>query len=109
MNDPAKKRPWFQFSLMTAIVMMLAASGLLWLNTQQNRWSGNQGWPFSYRVWKRTRIHGFFIGFETKWLLWWLVGDVVVGLAVVFIIAFLCESLVRRQDRQRQQREGAKP
>ncbi|MCY3018880.1 MAG: hypothetical protein NTW87_07625 [Planctomycetota bacterium] len=33
MSDAPKKRPLFQFSLATAIVMMFAAGGVMYLNT----------------------------------------------------------------------------
>jgi len=34
MNDPTKKRPWFQYHLSTAVVLMFVAAGLLWLNVR---------------------------------------------------------------------------
>jgi len=32
MDEKPKKRPWFQFQLSTAVVLMFVAAGLLWLN-----------------------------------------------------------------------------
>ncbi len=37
MSTPSTKRPWFQFHLSTAIVLMFAASGLLWANMRPAR------------------------------------------------------------------------
>ena len=33
MTDAPKKRPWFQFHLSTAVVLMFVAGGLMWANT----------------------------------------------------------------------------
>lgn len=42
------KRPWFQFHLSTAIILMFVASGLLWLNIPQHSDEVflTRGWPF---------------------------------------------------------------
>lgn len=32
MDEKPRKRPWFQFHLSTAVVLMFVAAGLLWLN-----------------------------------------------------------------------------
>ena len=32
MSDAPKKRPWLQFHISTAIIMMFVAGGLMWLN-----------------------------------------------------------------------------
>jgi len=37
MSDAPKKRPWFQFHLSTAIVMMFVASGMMWANFRVTR------------------------------------------------------------------------
>jgi hypothetical protein len=34
MDEKPKKRPWFQFHLSTAVVLMFVAGGLLWANMQ---------------------------------------------------------------------------
>jgi hypothetical protein len=106
MNDPAKKRPWFQFSLLTAIVVMLAASGLLGANLRprieniftSSHWivtSEKYGWPLSFRY------RGF-------WSWRGIVADTAVAAIIIMAAGFLCESLVRRPDCLRKRRE-AKP
>jgi hypothetical protein len=68
------RRPWFQFSLMTAIVMMLVASGLLGLNMHEfenlsfihdkdlgfiiEKQEHVQGWPFPVRQITNLKIIG---------------------------------------------------
>ena len=55
MDNKPKKRPWFQFHLSTAIILMFAAAGLLWLNmrpdVQATPFGSNElvawGWPFT--------------------------------------------------------------
>jgi len=103
--------------LLTAIVMMLAASGLLWLNVRRYEgrdltgyWShiDKHGWPFTY-LQSTMGLHGItvFGGFFSPFF---LVIDIFVSLAIVFAVAILCESLVRCQDRRRQaKREASKP
>ena len=36
MSEQPQKRPWFQYHLSTAIILMFVASGLLWLNMRLN-------------------------------------------------------------------------
>jgi hypothetical protein len=64
MNDAPEKRPWFQYHLSTAIVLMFVTGGLMWPNLQQQVQaevfvSGpasyqvirteSFGWPFRFR------------------------------------------------------------
>ena len=37
MSDAAKKRPWFQYHLSTAVVLMFVAGGLMWANMTPER------------------------------------------------------------------------
>ena len=37
MSEQPKKRPWLQFHLSTAVVLMFVASGLLWLNMRPHQ------------------------------------------------------------------------
>ncbi|MCY3017909.1 MAG: hypothetical protein NTW87_02605 [Planctomycetota bacterium] len=37
MDEKPKKRPWFQFHLSTAVVLMFVVGGLVWLNTRKIR------------------------------------------------------------------------
>ena len=65
MPDKPKKRPWFQFSLSTALVMMFVAAMLLGLNVKYLSFNfgieANFGFPFLfyYEVGIRSR-HWFF-------------------------------------------------
>ena len=134
MNDPPKKRPWFQFSLMTAVVMMLTAGVLLGLNMfprvrevdlpkrHLNENVNRYGWPFSF-ISERKSLDG-----EAKGWDYWTddqtftftahVGivnatyfsvDLLICIGVLAILGYFCEYLVRRNDRLRKQREASKP
>ena len=113
MNDAPKKRPWFQFSLMTAIMMMLTAGGLLGLNLLPSPPKVLQvdscahtvyGWPFCcvevvvpppILHWHKT----------TSWASGWLAIDVLINSSIILFATLVCESLVRRQDRKRQAKQ----
>ncbi|MCY3023597.1 MAG: hypothetical protein NTW87_31845 [Planctomycetota bacterium] len=110
-----KKRPWFQFSLGTAIVMMFVAGALLWLNMTErfvnnveltdDRGSNssifqvtNCGWPaHSVTKWSRIELNGKRVeppeldGVAWQWQ--WLACDAIVALAICGTIAFVCEWL----------------
>jgi hypothetical protein len=121
MNDPLKKRPWFQFSLLTAFVMMLAASGLVELNLI-DRDTGEAaillrnciyngpcdtvrdprcpfhvyGWPFTAFSSGSLIVYSAF-GFNGIQL----AADIVIGLAIIFASGCVAGCLVRRQYRKR--------
>jgi len=80
--DRPNKRPWFQFSLLTAIVMMLVAGGLLWLNLD------NCGRPFEYSD------RAFGPGTISPRL--YVLADVVFYLAVLFITGLFSKWLFRQ-------------
>jgi len=136
--DKPKKRPWFQFSLMTAIVVMLAASGLLGLNFHETHGGRGccgsvgctvtqdymRGWPFGFII-RRTQweILNPSLGGPKDWATCEppsnashgnrieyivLVFDLMSWIVLLGTAALICEYLVRRHDRRRQQRE-AKP
>ncbi len=109
------KRRWFQIHLNTAIVLMLSASGLVWLNVRLYRISeehvyrghlesgwdflDGRGWPFCFQNIAST---------THKWRPPIADGISVVPLAMdVAAIAMLqtllaigCESLIRRRERK---------
>ena len=106
------KRPWFRFSLLTAVLMMLAAGGMLWLNASAIEFMYGQttelpnggiefddcfgkayGWPW---LWI------FDVEPHCRWRGIALVGDVVTLALAIGSTAFVCESILRR-------REGRKP
>jgi hypothetical protein len=48
MSDTPKKRPWFQFHLSTAVVLMFVAAGQLWMNLgvfEGQLYQSRLGWP----------------------------------------------------------------
>ena len=47
MDAKPKKRPWFQFHLSTAVVLMFVASGLLWSNLRFTEFEVESGFPGS--------------------------------------------------------------
>jgi hypothetical protein len=118
------RRPWFQFSLMTAIVMMFTASGLLWLNTKpytvlaaatdSNQFKVEakaQGWPFCFILTQKPWCIALSSNPEcekTSLSVGWLVADALVNLGIVLLSAIVCEGIVRRKDRERQlKQEGS--
>jgi hypothetical protein len=131
----ARYRRWraLRTSPLTAIVMMLTASGLLWANVRQSEWncpkiSGSQiivrGWPMpvillirDVRFSKIIKVNGNQIEAQdlvtqekTDVSASAIIIDAVIACAILFIIDFLCEYLVRRADRLKQlKREVSKP
>ena len=102
MPEQPKKRPWFQYHLSTAIVVMFVASGLLWLNVRNQNWIHlpdddlpSYGWPFIYfnRYWM---FEGSKSLFYNEWYCWHLIGNILIALAIVIVVAFVCEWHIRR-------------
>jgi hypothetical protein len=111
MSDaPAKKRPWFQCSLATAIVMMFVAAGLLWLNMRdrlETVWVPQYGWLFvaaekplipsvipgppTITDPAPNRIHVSVVG---------VVADCIVALTILCLAGVLCEWRIRCKERQ---------
>ncbi|MCY3018878.1 MAG: hypothetical protein NTW87_07610 [Planctomycetota bacterium] len=115
MSDAPKKRPWLQFHLSTAVVLMFVAAGLLWLNMRDRHslfletvWATQYGWPFVAAEKPRyqyvipgsptiitgpaaNRIHVSIVG---------VVADCIVALVVLFVVGVLCERLIRRKERR---------
>jgi hypothetical protein len=108
MDHSTTKRPWFQFHLSTAIILMFVASGLLGANLYEqpplylqipfDDLNLSRGWPWIYyECYGRHRISGPW--YNERWHLWPLLGDTAVGFATVFVTAILLEYRIRRQRR----------
>jgi hypothetical protein len=124
MTDaPAKKRPWLQYHLSTAVVLMFVAAGLLWLNMTRRSaedfgyWTKtcrgtfvnyrytDYGWPVRcVSELSPTEVGGKRIepprtfGVILEWQ--WLACDVIVALIICGTTAILCEQLIRRKERR---------
>jgi hypothetical protein len=104
MAESAEKpRRWFQFHLSTAIVLMFAASGLVWVNVVEYEFEpqiirelfsdGHMpvcGWPFMY--WRK---YNFVSGKTTEWIP--LLGNIAVAALILAAVATVCEMLIRRK------------
>jgi hypothetical protein len=118
MSEPRKRR-WFQIHLSTALIAMLAASTLLYLNVTESHshiiytWSYKdvwytgtlvRGWPYQYTVdgsypWDDWRGTGYeYLG---RSILFSLVADVILSIALVIGLMIFCESLLRRRETQK--------
>jgi hypothetical protein len=112
-SQPVRKRPWFQFHLSTAVILMCAAGGLLWANLSRSEFmyciveespSGGSwtdcvgqayGWPCA--SWYSHPGLGSEITVEgTKICL-----DVASALCLLLLVAFTLEWLIRRRERNR--------
>lgn len=107
MNDAPTKRPWFQFHLSTAIIVMFAAAGLLWLNlnlmTGWTKAGPHYGFPLPFWTrwfagWVQDRLNG-----EGKPVIhteiWWgqLCVNLLLNAMVLIAIGWFCEWLIRRK------------
>ena len=107
---PEQKRPWFQYHLSTCIVLMFVAGGLIWANACANR--PNLGWPQIFyespqgppgfdqfagadgRVWHLEKPTKY------SWNEWAFASDTAVMMVSLFIVACICEFLLRRRERR---------
>jgi hypothetical protein len=111
------KRRWFQIHLSTAIVMMFAASGLLWLNLRLVRathpeliefgpssrtWIETRGWPYAVCIREAINSYSFDGPFKetgveesTHWNAAW--QNALVALITLIVIAFCAECFIRRE------------
>jgi hypothetical protein len=110
------KRPWFRFHLLTAVLMMFAAGGLLWANTLirpfpidlgegLTKHVAGQGWPQCYlQTNKGAEDLGCSIKVEEEGIVDYppLLFDFLCGAIILMVIALTSESLLRG-------REGRKP
>jgi hypothetical protein len=107
MSDKPK-RSWFQFRLVTAVLLMFLAAGLTYLNMREkeeespftSRWNFtiSYGWPMTYRC------DYYMIEKSEKKLLgvdWFRTGcalDVTGALAIVTTGLISCEAIIRRRE-----------
>ena len=93
MDEKPRERPWFQYHLSTAIVLMFAAAALLWLNLglREHRL---YGWPFHVYSYDFTyydaAIGGYHVTPTTNDVAW-LVANVVVCLLLLAGVGIMCE------------------
>jgi hypothetical protein len=119
-NKP--KRPWFRFHLLTAVLMMFAAGGVIGVNTCERVFREYQtmpdsansesrllrtqlwgmGWPFCYFQTRATVVRH-----KGDWDLgpnhepiekMPLAGDIIIGVGIVIALAFVSEFLLRRRE-----------
>ncbi|MCY3019181.1 MAG: hypothetical protein NTW87_09165 [Planctomycetota bacterium] len=107
MTEIPRTRPWLQFHLSTAVVLMFVAAGLLWLNmhdTERQLWI-EHGWPcVAVRRAEVAFVEGpFGVRLDrphTTIKPWGMAVDGLVAVATLFLVAFLCESRIRRRERR---------
>jgi hypothetical protein len=102
------KRPWFQYHLSTAIILMFVASGLLWLNLTESTtiwrlddvpFSFRQwGWPFLWPHNPWAHSQPYFISPSVDYYSP-LIVDAAIATALLVFIAFVLEYRIRRQQR----------
>jgi hypothetical protein len=102
MSDAPKKRPWFQFHLSTAVVMVFVAAGLLWLNTTSRcpdkKTYAAYGWPLgAYDRYGLLNMDGRYEKAE-GWIISGLVVNVLVGLTAILVVGIVCEWQIRLGD-----------
>jgi hypothetical protein len=111
MTDAPKKRPWLQFHLSTAIIMMFVAAGLLWVNMHavpQRRDTGGGymqhfGWPMTMASQERyytLDAVGLVNGRLNIGGLDSIVVNAIVALFILVATAVVCEWFIRRRERQ---------
>jgi len=104
------KRPWFQFHLSTAIILMFVASGLLWLNMrplpQPTRLSPPnweipvRGWPLTTRYFVMTldsEEAALMVNAGGYWHWQNVALNVLCALVILVSVAALCEWRIHRR------------
>jgi hypothetical protein len=99
------KRPWFRFHLLTAVLIMLAASGMLWANCDKleinvpndktDYGAEAYGWP----CWVFLKRSGTLAGINMDGQWWFASGiltNVAVGLAILAALTLASEFILRR-------------
>ena len=110
MSEKEKpKRRWFQFSLSTAVVLMLLAGGMLWGNftrvVSTGELAGVQferlqaGWPFVYFKSDYFSKHNMFFEPRMDWA--WAFVDICCVLLLLIIAGSICEFIIRRLEARR--------
>jgi len=111
MSEQPKKRPWFQFSLMTAIVIMLMDGGLLWMvcvpfyadaDTNIVIYHGPMPPTFLPEFPSLGRPFIFAQQQNETWRWRWtaLAADAVLISCITLFVGFICEWHVRRLERK---------
>ena len=127
MSDAPKKRPWLQFHLSTAVVLMFVAAGLLWLNMPKQTYSAKdakvtaivpggadatpppapfpmdvwqQGWPLEWRLVLEDTIGGVSPPRHEETGYWNLTLDIGAALAMLSVVGVACEQIIRRRERR---------
>jgi len=114
------RRKWFQFSLLTAFVMMLMVSGLLWLNIRpvERRLIGEEkyldenlflysvlkkhsGWPCPFII-SVTTVGGGHTVTEPFLI---LLGNVLFGIGIVVLFGATYEHLIRYRERKKHEKQ----
>jgi hypothetical protein len=102
------KRRWFRFHLMTAVLMMVAAGGLIGQNAviretvEEYRIVNGFGWPFIFRP---TFIREFDdpnperYGYDLN--LWHLSLNTLLLVSILLCVALISESILRRREGRR--------
>ena len=97
------KRPWFQYHLSTAIVLMFVAAALLWLNIGLHE-HGLYGWPFHVYSYDFTYFDAGLGGYQatpTTQNVAWLVTDIVIALLLLVAMMIACEERMPQPGRLR--------
>jgi hypothetical protein len=104
MAKPSRK-PRFQIHLSTAIALMFTAGALIWANTREYMWSGQNvsyychGWPLPAVIAQWTFIDAWQNSDAVP--IFWYVPEIALDLAVALLILstvyFACEWQIRRR------------
>ena len=107
MSDAPKKRPWFQYHLSTAVVVMFVASGLLWANLSEAPGGNLSDWGVTVHVYGWPAKVYWVTADNTGAGFFWkergyggLAIDAGIALAILLTVAVLCEWAVRRRERR---------
>jgi hypothetical protein len=99
------RRARFQVHLSTAIVLMFAAGGLMWLNVDIHSDCKFFGWPYDVVAWSDAYclfdnapdaiVLGHHLIIATNRIMWF--SDISFILAILFSVWYACEWLIRRR------------
>ena len=118
MSDTSK-RPWFRFHLLTAVLMMLGAGGVLGMNIQhpesikfEQKVNGRThsfttlapGWPFRLEALDGhiRPTKGTAQDYLNRFATWHMVLAIAVNMTIVLVpVASICEFILRRREGRR--------
>ncbi len=108
MND---KRPWFRFHLLTAVLMMVGAGTMLWINTRRDYWHEPNGWHIEWGWPLRTLVqvkqpvgtvfneYVYTVPYVSPNTDWRVVAlNAVIAIGIVVILGVLSEYFIRRRE-----------